>query len=305
MNNIKLNICKVNQTQRDDVLKIFPRMSILDRENSIIYVAVNETDNIIGRIVVTEKDVPAPIGGKYWFIMNIFVHSEYRRRGIATKLVDEIKRQAKMRNIIYLYGSANASLEASMFWLNQGFTLNACGKKENDPSNPLLYGNYHHLFSYCIQRKSLNERENFDRIRIATKDEIFYLIDKYTLDEKLKTNYLLRKSDDLFGFVSIGENNETQGVIIAFADSMQAPFDSIRWFIFLYVDPRFRHKGIGRSLVCQLYRYAQEKEVVQLTNFDTTEDNIGFWFELGFDIFFWAENTQTGKRSTTAMVRVK
>ena len=51
--------------------------------------------------------------------------------------------------------------------------------------------------------------------------------------------------------------------------------------------------------------YAKENNFVQLTNFDITEDNIGFWYEIGFDIFFWGVNASTGKRGTTAMIRVK
>ena len=96
-----------------------------------------------------------------------------------------------------------------------------------------------------------------------------------------------------------------QGVILAFADNMYAPLDGTQWRTFLYVDPQFRHQGIGRALVLRLYQYAQEKDVIQLNNSDTTEDNIGFWYELGFDIFFWAVNPQRGKRCTTAMLRVK
>lgn len=303
MNNTNFFICKANQSQRDYVLQ---RVSIKDeqeRENALIYVAVDETEKIIGRIVVKPKDVPAPIMGKYWYIDNLFVHPEFRRKGIATALVAEIKEQAELCDIIYLHGSANASLEASMFWLNQGFTMNAYGKKQDDTSKPLFYGNYFHFFSYYIRRKALIGDSRYNRIRTISKDEISSFINQSVLDEKRKT-YLLSKADDLFGF-AIGEEDEMQGVILAFADNMYAPLDGTQWRTFLYVDPQFRHQGIGRALVLRLYQYAQEKDVIQLNNFDTTEDNIGFWYELGFDIFFWAVNPQRGKRCTTAMLRVK
>ena len=87
MNNTCFTICKANQEQRDYVLERFPKMKKEKRENAIIYVAVNELDNIIGRILVTENDVPKPLFGKYWYIINVFVHPKFRRMGIATELV--------------------------------------------------------------------------------------------------------------------------------------------------------------------------------------------------------------------------
>lgn len=303
MNNTNFIICKANQTQRDYVLKRFIIKDEQERENAIIYVAVDETDKIIGRIIIEEKYVPAPIMGKYWFILNLLVHPEFRRKGIATALVNEVKRQAELSKVVYLYGSANATLEASMFWLKQGVTLNAYGKKQDDTSKPLFYGNYHHLFSYCLERKALVGDNRSVYIRTVSKDEIPHLINKYASDEKKKA-YLLNKTENLFGFVAVGEEDEIKGVILASPDSMQAPLDSTRWWMFLFVDPQCRNHGIGRSLVWQLYQYAKEKDVIQLTNFDGTEDNIGFWYKLGFDIFFWGVNAQTGKRSTTAMIRV-
>ena len=86
---------------------------------------------------------------------------------------------------------------------------------------------------------------------------------------------------------------------------MQTPLDSTRLWINVFVEPECRNQGIGKALVCEVYRYAKENDFVQLTNFDITEDNIGFWYEIGFDIFFWGVNASTGKRGTTAMIRVK
>ena len=304
MNNTNFTICKANQEQRDCVLERFPKMKKEKRENAIIYVAINELDNIIGRILVTENDVPKPIVGKYWYIINLFVHPDFRRMGIATELVNEIKRQAELSNIIYLYGSAKATIEASMFWFNQNFTLNSYGKKQDNASEPLLYGNYHHFFSYRIGRKTLISNNTFNCIKRASKDEIQQVIDTYITDDKRKS-YFLSKPSDLLGFIAKGDNGNIKGAIIAFPDSMQAPLDCTRLWINVFVEPECRNQGIGNALVYEVYRYAKENDIVQLTNFDAIEDNIGFWYEIGFDIFFWGVNAQTGKRGTTAMIRVK
>jgi len=304
MNNTRFTICKANQVQRDHVLERFPKMKKEERENAIIYVAVNESDNIIGRILVTENVVPKPLSGTYWYIINVFVHPKFRRIGIATELVNKIKRQAELSKVLYLYGSANATVEASLFWFNQNFTLHSYGKKEDNVNEPITYGNYHHLFSYRVERKTLIPNNTFDRIKRASADEIQQAIDTYIYDDKKKT-YFISKSDNLLGFIAIGEDGKIQGAIIAFADSMQAPLDSDRLWINLYVEPECRNQGIGKALVYEAYRYAKENNFVQLTNFDAKEDNVGFWYEIGFDIFFWGINSSTGKRGTTAMIRVK
>lgn len=304
MNNTCFTICKANQEQRDYVLERFPKMKKEERENAIIYVAVDELDNIIGRILVTENDVPKPLFGKYWYIINVFVHPKFRRMGIATELVNKIKSQAELSKVLYLYGSANATVEASLFWFNQNFTLNSYGKKQDNVKEPLLYGNYYHFFSYRVERKNLVPNNTFNRIKRASTDEIQQAIDTYIYDDKKKA-YFLSKSNCLLGFVAIGDNGNIQGAIIAFPDSMQAPLDSTRLWINVFVEPECRNQGIGKALVYEVYRYAKENDFVQLTNYDITEDNIGFWYEVGFDIFFWGVNASTGKRGTTAMIRVK
>ena len=190
MNNTCFTICKANQEQRDYVLERFPKMKKEKRENSIIYVAVNELDNIIGRILVTENDVPKPLFGKYWYIINVFVHPKFRRMGIATELVNKIKSQAELSEVLYLYGSANATVEASLFWFNQNFTLNSYGKKQDNVNEPLLYGNYHHLFSYRVERKTLIPNNTFNRIKRASTDEIQQAIDTYIYDDKKKAYFL-------------------------------------------------------------------------------------------------------------------
>ena len=304
MNNTNFTICKANQEQRDYV---FERVTIKDeqeRKNAVVYVATDSDNQIIGRTVIKEKDVPAPISGKYWYIENLFVHPQFRRKGIASALVAEIKKQAELSNIVYLHGSANASVEASMFWLNQGFTMNAYGKRQEDRSKPLFFGNYFHFISYCINRKSLVADNTSYNIKRASENEIQQVIEKYVTDEKRKA-YFANKMNGLLGFVAIGEAGNIQGAIIAFPDSMQAPLDSMHLWIHPFVEPEYRNQGLGRSLVYKMYQYAKENDIIQLTNVDTSEDNIGFWYEIGFDIFFWEAKTQTGKRFTTAMIRVK
>ena len=103
MNNTNFTICKANQEQREYV---FERVIIKDeeeRKKAVVYVATDSDNRIIGRTVIKEKDVPAPISGKYWYIENLFVSPEYRRKGLASALVAEIKKQAEILEIISLW----------------------------------------------------------------------------------------------------------------------------------------------------------------------------------------------------------
>lgn len=302
MNNTYFTICKADQEQREHVLSQSAIKNNDTKKNAIIYVVINDNNRIIGSIIVVEQNTSTIIMGKCWYIAEIFVHQKHRKNGIATALFGEIKKEAELSNILYFWGHARPSLEASMFWLKQGVTMHPFGAMNDDINKPLLYGNYSHIFSYCVRRKSLYGGSCGVNIRAIVKDEMSALINKYIEDESKKKTFLSNK-DELFGYVALGDNSDSKGVIIAFPHEMKAPFDSTYWVTNIYVDPRFRYQGIGRSLVWQLYQHAKEKEVIQLTSF-TTEYDVGFWYELGFDIYFRGKNTQ-GVTLAAAMMRVK
>ena len=178
--------------------------------------------------------------------------------------------------------------------------MHPSGTMSADANQPLYDGNYWHVFSYCIHRKILTNHGHSIHMRAITKDETADLINKYTEKESKKT-HLLSKADELLGFAAVGENEQIKGVILAFPKSMKAPLDSTYWVVSLYVDPQFRHQGIGTSLVWQLFQYARKKGVLQITCF-TVDEHIGFWYKLGFDIHFRGKNTQ-GAMLATAMIR--
>ncbi len=303
MNYTDFTVCKANEKQRNYVLERISKIDDIERKNAIIYVAVSKDDEIIGRIVIIEREVPEPINGKRWYIDNLFVNTYFRRKGVATALVDEIIKEAAEYGVVYLYGSANPSKEATLFWLNQGFTLNAYGKKQEDESKPLYYGNYYHMISYCLKRKRINNGSSDENIRILTQNEILNIINEYAGNER-KRNLFLSKINEIFGYGAIGNDGELKGFILSFTDSMQPPLESKNRFIFPYVSSEHRKQGIGTALVHKMYQYARSENTIQLTAFDDNEDNIGFYHKIGFDIFFWDENRHTGKRATTAMLRL-
>ena len=199
---------------------------------------------------------------------------------------------------------ANATVEASCFWLKQGFSMNAYGRKQDDPAMPLFYGNYFHMFSRCIRRKPLLDRQRNDSVKALSNEKTQRLIDEYMTDSEKKV-YYMSKVDTLSGFAICGKHGEIMGAIIAFPDSMQAPLESIRLFVDVFVMEEYRKKGVGRELICEVCHFAKEIGAIQLTNFSQTAEYIGFWYKIGFDVFFWDVNPNTGEYSTTAMLRIE
>ncbi len=114
----------------------------------------------------------------------------------------------------------------------------------------------------------------------------------------------MSKIGGFFGFVALEEKNNIIGFIFAYPDEMKAPIDGNRWLLTLFVFPEYRRHGIGSALTKEMIHYAKGKDVMQLTAIGSYEDDIGFWYHTGFDIFFWGVNANTGKRSTTAMLRI-
>ena len=72
MKHTNYRIGKATQVQREGILKHFPKMSEEFHKNVVIHVAVDDQEQVIGRIMVTEGDVPSPIGGA---VSNGFVRS--------------------------------------------------------------------------------------------------------------------------------------------------------------------------------------------------------------------------------------
>ena len=88
MNNLNYTIHKANKVQREYVLERVTIKNESERENAIIFVATNQDNDVIGRIVLLEQVLPLINGGKIWYISNVFVHQGYRRNGIATQLLN-------------------------------------------------------------------------------------------------------------------------------------------------------------------------------------------------------------------------
>lgn len=304
MNNRGYKVLPANPKQLEGIAALFKLNEKKKQENVIIFIAEDACGTPVGRIVIIERSIPSPLNGKRWYVYDLFVSSAHRRKGIATALVLKTMEEAEKACVIFIYGSANASVEASYFWLKQGFSMNAYGRKQDDPAMPLFYGNYFHMFSHCIRRKPLLDRQRNDSVKALSNEKTQRLIDEYMTDSEKKV-YYMSKGDTLSGFAICGKHGEIMGAIIAFPDSMQAPLESIRLFVDVFVMEEYRKKGVGRELICEVCHFAKEIGAIQLTNFSQTAEYIGFWYEIGFDVFFWDVNPNTGEYSTTAMLRIE
>lgn len=65
MNNTNYTICKPNQAQRERALKHFDIKTKQERESAVIYTAVDESGEVIGRVIAIKRDIPSSIKGQY------------------------------------------------------------------------------------------------------------------------------------------------------------------------------------------------------------------------------------------------
>lgn len=277
------------------------------KENSLVWVAVNNNYEIIGRIIIEVKQSPQPLDGKSWFIVDLLVNREYRRHGIATTLVNTVKDIATQRGILYLHGSANPTTEASFFWFSQGFSMTKYGPKQNNESEPLKVGNYNHMFCFRIERKECNRQNDYNIVKAnAEQSETIFkrCISTDEINNAMKEYYQINK-DNFSAFVALDNSGGVIGFAQIIPDEMYAPFNSIQWWIRnIYVNPEYRRKGIGTTLVNEVINHAKQESVVQLSYIKRDESEALFWNKIGFDVFFWDANKITGHRSFTAMLRI-
>ncbi|MBD3585253.1 tRNA(Met) cytidine acetyltransferase [Salinimonas sp. HHU 13199] len=73
----------------------------------------------------------------YWRINRIAVHEEYRRKGIATSMLEFIREDAIKNNIDWLTSSYASASDVDNFWQQSGFTLVREGKKPDKASGQI------------------------------------------------------------------------------------------------------------------------------------------------------------------------
>lgn len=310
-----MNNYRIQEADADQRRYVFDNLYKDDklRESAVVYVAL-DGERIIGRIIASERPTPEPLDGKYWFIHNLLVHPDYRRRGVATALTDELTEAARRAGALYLFGSANPTAAACRFWYGRGFTLNAYGKKREDEGRPDEYGNFSHMFCYRLTSRSLGrEGKSFAsdfgyRIVAADGAALAPALDGFMscpgVSDGAKEFFRVRR-DSIFGLAAINGAGEPVGYIAACRDEMGAPLEDTKlWLPFIFVRPELRRHGIGRALAEGMVMRAREKGAAQLTAFRHDEEETGFWYGVGFDVFFWGVNFDNGRRSVTASLRV-
>ena len=288
-------------------LLIFDNHFMKMKDSALVLVAVNDEDEIIGRIIVEEKQVPLPLSGCCWFIVNLFINNDCRRCGIAAALVSTVKEKAKQKDILYLYGSANPTVEASFFWFSQGFSMTKYGQKQSDSSKPLRYGNYYHMFCYRIDRTGNHRKAEYPIVK-ANSQQLEMIFDRCMNAEGISDavkEYYHTNQDHFSALAALSDTEEIVGFLQIIPDEMYAPFDSVQWWLRnIYVNPEYRRKGIGASLVNEAVKRAKQNGVVQLNHMKSDESEALFWNQLGFDMLFWDVNKTNGHRSVTAMLRI-
>ena len=97
--------------------------------------AVTAQGQIIGRIVLEERELPEPFVGKSYFIANLLTHADFRRQGVARALILALTEELKNRGSHCLTLEVRASNDsARALYESLGFVL--VGTRRNYYHNP-------------------------------------------------------------------------------------------------------------------------------------------------------------------------
>jgi ribosomal protein S18 acetylase RimI-like enzyme len=97
------------------------RLAITDTDD--VFLVAEEKGKITGFILAYGKDIHRPYKNKYGCIVYLVVLSEFRRKGIATKLYSECMERLKKMGLTHAYtwASAESKGEIVAFMEKQGF----------------------------------------------------------------------------------------------------------------------------------------------------------------------------------------
>ena len=266
------------------------RQQARERYN-IIFVAIDESENIIGRLMIEEKPIPPPLNGTGWWIGHINTCTAYRRKGIATAMVNELKIHAERANIHYLWGMAEATQHASMFWFNNNFSLQKCGKKCDDKNKIEEYGNHQHIMFCRINKKprvSTFKQKTY-RIIKSDREQLDWVYNEQVINESPeRAEFYKANRDNFFGFTAIDESEKIVGIITVLADECGSPLIGTEWVVpYIFVYPNLRRQGIGSALIDKIISAAKEAKIEQVLFLAIYEETAEFWNANNLDMFFW------------------
>ena len=246
----------------------------LKRENAVVFVALDGKGSIIGYSVINEKKAPPPLSGTDWFIWNIYTRPEWRRHGVATALLQEIKKQAKEESVLHIQGSCT-NTPAHMFWYKHGFCAQRYGSE-----------NAHMIFYRLDKTEEDPKRKQSYRIVAAEKAQLHRIFDEYIVNSGVP--FFRDKRDDIFGFLAIDENENILGFITACPDELGVPLTGTRWLIpHIFVNAELRRQGIASALLGELIKSARQANIAQLDAMRLNDEAVLFFQANNFDICVW------------------
>ncbi len=92
-----------------------------------------DSGKIVGMVALSPNHAPR---GFFGLIADMVVRPEYRRKGIAGKLLDDIVKEAKRQRMRWLCAMINPDQEAAKLFLKKGFVPDANGGLRLDISSP-------------------------------------------------------------------------------------------------------------------------------------------------------------------------
>lgn len=260
------------------------------QESSIIFVSVDESGKIIGRIVARATDDAL----NSWYIDNLRVHDDYKRCGIGTELFRELQKAALSEGVKDLHGFAEATVEASRFWESLGFCLLKIGTVHADGAN---FGNYAHYMFRSPENltHSIGTAASPFGIVRADPSTRKRIIEDYLYP--INKPYFEKLQHDLFGFAALDENGRIVGFAVMKHEPLYPPFTEMTLCFWVHVVPELRRRGIGTTLVREVLSYADGIGVSQVIHPGGDESELPFWAHLNFHVHIHGKSAANPTRS--------
>ena len=260
-------------------------------DTKFILIAIDENKNLIGRIRVKEKSLPPPLKGIGWWIINITTNNPHRRTGIGTAMLNALEKHAEQQSIQYLFGSAEATEHATMFWYKNNFSMQKYTQQCGDKNKPDEYGNWAHMIfrrlNKCAEIHKSKQKQH--RIIRANSEHLDWIYNEHVKNESTpKYEYYQANKSDFFGFVAVDEDGKISGIITALADEWGCPLIGKAWAVsYVFVRPDLRRQGIGSALINEIVNAAKQANVEQVLFVAMYEQVAEFLDANDLDLFFW------------------
>ena len=209
-------------------------------------------------------------GGCY--IDDMWVDEEYRRYGLGSHALQAVEKVAEERgcHIIWL---GTWDFQARPYYEKNGYrvfaTIHDCPKGHID----------YHLFKLVDKNAPKRQLKPIDyEVVDGSEEDAEFICDQ--LDNGYNAKHLDAKHDYIkINRKLVNEKGEVVAAIMAGVDEID-----VAWIWKIWVDEKYRHKGLGTLLIKHFEKKAKEKGATKILSEEVYDWNVGFFLKNNYKI---------------------